>query len=106
MRRVTTAAVPGAAPPTTRADRPGACRGVEAAGVVRRGGCLPVFQERVPCGECRAELDEILKALPCPADPSGRFAWGVEVHNRVNRKLGKREWGGGGAGAVGLKPES
>jgi hypothetical protein len=51
---------------------------------------LREFDARVPCGDCRLHWREILKKTP--PDFDAYFAWTVEVHNAVNRILGKREW--------------
>lgn len=52
------------------------------------------WSARVPCGDCRMEwVQVILPALPPDfASRQAYFAWTVAVHNRVNRKLGRREW--------------
>jgi hypothetical protein len=56
------------------------------------GQWLAVFRRRVPCGKCRREFTSIVQDLPAPATSNDDlFAWTVEVHNRVNRKLGKPE---------------
>ena len=55
---------------------------------------VPQFKEFVetfpgilPCAECAQEFYRILSVYPVSGDP---FMWSVDVHNMVNRKLGKR----------------
>jgi hypothetical protein len=45
----------------------------------------------LPCGECAAHARNWLKHNPPPDDPAGLFAWTVQWHNDVNRRLGKPE---------------
>jgi len=45
------------------------------------------FPGILPCTECSQEFYKILSMYPVTDDP---FRWSVDVHNAVNRKLGKR----------------
>jgi hypothetical protein len=51
------------------------------------------WRASVPCGDCRRNLAKVLKETP-PDFSSGDafFAFGVALHNAVNRKLGRAEW--------------
>lgn len=64
---------------------------------LRRG-----VMRRLPCGECRREWRAILRETPPDlSGAAGYFAWTVEAHNRVNRKLGKAEWTAAGQPLLG-----
>lgn len=61
---------------------------------LEREGCedavwLAAFTREVPCGACKVHWSGMLKATP--PDWSRYFAWTVERHNEVNRRLGKPE---------------
>lgn len=48
----------------------------------------------IPCPECRKHLKEHLSKFPLDTYLEGRdtlFMWTVELHNKVNKSLGKRE---------------
>jgi hypothetical protein len=49
------------------------------------------FPSALPCPACGAHFNDVLKALPFPegGNPLELFAWSVDVHNVVNRRLGK-----------------
>lgn len=48
----------------------------------------------IPCGECKTHWKEVLKEYPpILSGISTFFAWSVNVHNAVNRKLEKKEIG-------------
>lgn len=49
------------------------------------------MRDDIPCGDCKKGFIAILKELPPKWDDEGwsYFDWTVEVHNRVNEKLGK-----------------
>ncbi len=51
---------------------------------------LDDFTARIPCGECKAHWQKLLAETP-PGFGEGFFAWGVNAHNAVNRRLGKPE---------------
>jgi hypothetical protein len=51
---------------------------------------LADFARRVPCGDCRLHWLEAVARTP-PVFGAGWFAWTVDRHNEVNRRLGKRE---------------
>lgn len=45
---------------------------------------------RLPCGPCREALADYQRANPVPYGDDARcWAWGVELHNTLNRRLGK-----------------
>jgi hypothetical protein len=47
--------------------------------------------QKLPCGECRVHFNKILEDLPPNfSDSREFFNWGVEAHNKVNERLGKR----------------
>lgn len=69
---------------------------------------LAHFRKTLPCGECRKHWDEMM--VRTEPDFAGYFAWTVDRHNEVNRKLGKPEmtldearirWARGGVTLVG-----
>lgn len=51
----------------------------------------------IPCGECAQHLLENLDRVPVPIEQAVKgggaqlFAWSVDLHNAVNRMLGKKE---------------
>lgn len=47
--------------------------------------------DAVPCGECRAHFVPMLASMPVAR--ADVYAWTVQVHNNVNRRLGKPVWG-------------
>ena len=50
------------------------------------------WKGKISCGSCKAHLEELLKALPTDySSKEGFFKWTVEIHNMVNKKLGKVE---------------
>jgi hypothetical protein len=52
------------------------------------------FPSALPCPACGAHFNDVLNAYPFPAgvtNPLELFAWSVDVHNVVNRRLGKPE---------------
>lgn len=51
---------------------------------------LEAFASRIPCGACRAHWQTLLNEIPPRYDD--QWAWSVETHNAVNRRLGKPEW--------------
>lgn len=64
----------------------------------RYNGCDPEWLKKwegiIPRGRCDCKTGylEILKDYPPDfSSPEAFFAWGVELHNAVNRKLGKPE---------------
>ncbi len=50
---------------------------------------LIVFASKLPCGDCKQHWQAMV--LRTPPDFSRYFAWGVDRHNEVNRRLGKPE---------------
>jgi hypothetical protein len=53
---------------------------------------LEKFAGRIPCGACKDHFKQLLREVP--PDYTTRenyFAWTVEIHNRVNRRLNKPE---------------
>ena len=60
-------------------------------------GCDPqwldVWQYLIPARcDCKDGYQKILEAMPADfSSPDAFFAWGVNLHNAVNRKLGKPE---------------
>jgi hypothetical protein len=48
---------------------------------------LARFSERVPCGSCRIHWAEFLRSSP--PRWADYFAWSVEAHNAVNKRLNK-----------------
>ena len=53
------------------------------------------LQNVLPCDECAKHLEQNLKKLPVTNYLSSReklFEWTVLIHNKVNKKLGRREW--------------
>ncbi len=53
-------------------------------------GYLVNFLRTIPCAECRAHFAALLAASP--PRWGDLFAWGVEVHNAVNARLGAPAW--------------
>lgn len=51
---------------------------------------LKVFSSRISCGECRQRWWQIIEEMP-PDRSNHRalFIWSVQIHNAVNRRLGK-----------------
>lgn len=48
------------------------------------------FQHVYPCAPCASSFREIMKRVPVDASTGPRFArWMCNVHNEVNRELGK-----------------
>jgi hypothetical protein len=49
------------------------------------------YKAIIPCMTCRQHFEEVLSSNPVPAvsNPVELFAWTVEVHNLVNKRLGK-----------------
>jgi len=45
--------------------------------------------EAIPCTECRAEWIACTAELPCSLVGDNMFRWSVDVHNMVNKRLGK-----------------
>ncbi len=50
---------------------------------------LIIFASKLPCGDCKQHWQEMV--LRTPPDWSRYFAWTVDRHNEVNRRLGKPE---------------
>eukprot|EP00172_Hildenbrandia_rubra_P001646 Plantae.Rhodophyta-Hildenbrandia_rubra.ctg22161.p1 GENE.Plantae.Rhodophyta-Hildenbrandia_rubra.ctg22161~~Plantae.Rhodophyta-Hildenbrandia_rubra.ctg22161.p1 ORF type:complete len:175 (-),score=28.74 Plantae.Rhodophyta-Hildenbrandia_rubra.ctg22161:1015-1539(-) len=51
------------------------------------------FAEIYPCAPCAASFREILKESPPKAEGGGGFAqWMCEVHNKVNKEIGKEQF--------------
>lgn len=48
----------------------------------------PYFASRIPCAECRAHFLKYVEEHPI----TDFRQWAVDLHNEVNRKLGKAEW--------------
>jgi hypothetical protein len=55
---------------------------------------LTNFAQYIPCPECAAHYQLLLRYFPIPSADDGRvlFAWSVHVHNMVNARLGKPTW--------------
>lgn len=90
--RVEFAGFPPDGPPPSIAD--GGTKAWEA--LHRCDGCEPSFlanfETLIPCGECLAFYREYKASVEPQLDtPDAFFAWGVGLHNAVNRKLGKPE---------------
>lgn len=51
---------------------------------------LTAFPNKLPCGTCRQHWLDLVAAHP-PKFGFDYFAWTVEVHNAINRQLGKPE---------------
>lgn len=46
----------------------------------------------LPCQLCGVHLSENLRKMPPPLDsPKGMFQWTADLHNKVNRQIGKPE---------------
>lgn len=52
---------------------------------------LTKFRTAIPCGECSAGWNKIYGGNP-PTIGCDLFAWSVDRHNDVNRKLWREEW--------------
>lgn len=52
-----------------------------------------LYKYVMPCGSCCTHFATVLDELPFPesTDPLVLFGWSVDVHNIVNRRLGKPE---------------
>ena len=53
------------------------------------------FMYVLPCEECRQHYKHHLSKMPLGehlGDTKSLFCWTVEMHNRVNRSIGKKEW--------------
>lgn len=48
------------------------------------------FTRRVPCGECRLHWMKLLQQIPPRYDD--QYQWSVDVHNEVNKRIGKPVW--------------
>lgn len=53
------------------------------------GQWLRVFNRSLPCHSCKQDWAELTAKNPPPKEPSAQFAWGWDLHNRINTKLGK-----------------
>lgn len=49
------------------------------------------YKSIIPCLSCRAHFASVLTENPVP-EAGNFFEWSVDVHNIVNRRLGKREF--------------
>ena len=49
------------------------------------------YKAIIPCMSCRQHFEEVLDANPVPAvsNPAELFAWTVDVHNIVNKRINK-----------------
>jgi hypothetical protein len=47
---------------------------------------------RLPCGDCKEHARAYRDQHPLPDTSAELFAWSVDFHNAVNRRLGKSEW--------------
>jgi hypothetical protein len=51
---------------------------------------LTIFGSWIPCGECRSHYLELLKKTPPDLHSKESFEeWGIDIHNKVNIRLGK-----------------
>lgn len=65
--------------------------GAEGAEAIR--AWLKAFSKRLPCGDCRGHFEQILAGYPPLLSSRDEFfAWTVEVHNRINARLGHAEF--------------
>jgi hypothetical protein len=48
------------------------------------------YKEIIPCLSCREHFEQVLVDNPVP-EADNLFEWSVDVHNIVNRRLGKPE---------------
>ena len=56
---------------------------------------MTTFGKILPCSKCRVNFKRHIDELPIDLFLFGRqqlFDWTVQMHNIVNRELGKREW--------------
>jgi len=44
------------------------------------------------CEHCRISYEDFLKQFPLASYKDDLFRWTIELHNEVNKKLGKPEW--------------
>jgi hypothetical protein len=51
---------------------------------------LAEFTARIPCGDCRAHFQTLLREMP-PVFGTGWLTWTIAAHNHVNRRLLKPE---------------
>ena len=51
---------------------------------------VQLFPALIPCPTCSEDFRKIIEEYPLTGD---YFAWSVDVHNMVNRKLGKPQVG-------------
>jgi hypothetical protein len=49
------------------------------------------YKEIIPCLSCREHFEQVLVENPVP-EADDLFKWSVDVHNIVNRRLGKPEF--------------
>jgi len=49
------------------------------------------YKKIIPCLSCRLHFEEVLVENPVP-EADDLFKWSVDVHNIVNRRLGKPEF--------------
>jgi hypothetical protein len=54
-------------------------------------GFVEGFKTVIPCLSCRLHFDSVLSENPVPED-GDFFRWSVDVHNIVNKRLGKPEF--------------
>ena len=51
---------------------------------------LSVFHQWVPCGTCKAHYGKLIREFPPDLESKEAFIkWGVDIHNEVNKHLGK-----------------
>lgn len=51
---------------------------------------VEAYKEIIPCLSCREHFEQVLVENPVP-EADDLFKWSVDVHNIVNRRLGKPE---------------
>ena len=49
------------------------------------------YKEIIPCLSCREHFEQVLVENPVP-EADDLFKWSVDVHNIVNKRLGKQEF--------------
>lgn len=56
---------------------------------------VAMFPYILPCGACGQHFLQVLASNPFPASGTSiaRFRWSVDVHNEVNKSIGKPEQG-------------
>jgi hypothetical protein len=54
---------------------------------------ITAFSDILPCDKCKQHFKQLLIKFPPRLDSQVHFfQWAVDIHNQVNKKLGKKIW--------------